>query len=235
MNVSREPRKPRQLPLDLGHSPGFSRDDLVVSVANEQAAALIDRWPVWPAPVVLLAGPAGSGKTHLAAIWREHAGAVELSASDITAHLGEIGATPVLIDDADRGRLDQDGLFHLINTVRGAGSHLLLTARSFPAAWGVTLPDLTSRLKAAATVEIEEPDDLLLAGVITKLFADRQVEVDPHVIQFLVRRIERSLSTAIRVVERLDRAALEQKTRITRTLAAETVGAFDAGQGELEL
>jgi len=235
MNVSREPQKPRQLPLDLGHSPGFSRDDLVVSAANAQAASLIDRWPAWPAPVVLLAGPAGSGKTHLAAIWREHAGAVELSASDISTHVGDIGATPVLIDDADQGRLDQDGLFHLINTVRGAGSHLLLTARSFPAAWGVTLPDLASRLKAAATVEIEEPDDLLLAGVITKLFADRQVEVDPHVVQFLVRRIERSLSTAIRVVDRLDRAALEQKTRITRTLAAETVGAFDAGQGELEV
>lgn len=235
MNVTQEPEKPRQLPLDLGHSPGLSRDDLVVSRANTQAVALIDRWPEWPAPVVLLAGPAGSGKSHLAAIWREQTGAVELSASDISAHVGEIGAHPVLIDDADQGRLDQEGLFHLINTVRGAGSHLLLTARSFPASWGVTLPDLASRLKAAATVEIEEPDDLLLAGVITKLFADRQVEVEPHVVQFLVRRIERSLSTAIRVVEKLDRAALEQKSRISRALAAETVDSLDAGQGELEL
>ncbi|ODT06827.1 MAG: hypothetical protein ABS58_09985 [Mesorhizobium sp. SCN 65-20] len=235
MNVTQEPQKPRQLPLDLGHSPGLSRDDLVVSQANAQAAALIDRWPEWPAPVVLLAGPAGSGKSHLAAIWREETGAVELSASDISAHVGEIGAQAVLIDDADQGKLDQEGLFHLINTVRGAGSHLLLTARSFPASWGVTLPDLASRLKAAATVEIEEPDDLLLAGVITKLFADRQVEVEPHVVQFLVRRIERSLSTAIRVVEKLDRAALEQKSRISRALAAETVDSLDAGQGELEL
>lgn len=235
MTVTREPIKPRQLPLDLGHSPGLTRDDLVVSQANQQAAALIDRWPEWPTPVVLLAGPAGSGKSHLAAIWRDYAGAIELSPSDISAHLGDIGAVPVLIDDADQGRLDQEGLFHLINTVRGAGSHLLLTARSFPTAWGVTLPDLASRLKAAATVEIEEPDDILLAGVITKLFADRQVEVEPHVVQFLVRRIERSLSTAIHVVDRLDRAALEQKTRITRALAAETIGALDAGQGELEL
>jgi len=235
MTMTSAPEKPRQLPLDLGHLPGLSRDDLVVSQANIQAAALIDRWPDWPSPVVLLAGPAGSGKSHLAAIWREHAGAIQLRASDIVAHVGEIGASPVLIDDADQGKLDQDGLFHLINTVRGAGSHLLLTARSFPSAWGVTLPDLASRLKAAATVEIEEPDDLLLAGVITKLFADRQVEVEPHVVQFLVRRIERSLSTAINIVERLDRAALEQQTRITRTLAAETVNALDAGQGELEL
>ncbi|WP_439502707.1 DnaA regulatory inactivator HdaA [Aminobacter ciceronei] len=235
MTVSREPIKPRQLPLDLGHSPGFSRDDLVVSGANAQAVSLIDRWPEWPAPVVLLAGPAGSGKSHLAAIWRDHADALQLDVSDISAHLGEVGTASVLIDDADQGRLDQNGLFHLINTVRGSGAQLLLTARSFPVAWGVTLPDLASRLKAAATVEIDEPDDLLLAGVITKLFADRQVEVEPHVVQFLVRRIERSLSTAIRVVERLDRAALEQKSRITRALAAETIGALDAGQGEFEL
>ncbi|RWF24498.1 MAG: hypothetical protein EOS64_07630, partial [Mesorhizobium sp.] len=127
------------------------------------------------------------------------------------------------------------GLFHLINAVRGAGSTLLLTARRFPAAWRVTLPDLISRLKAAATVEIHEPDDMLLAGVITKLFADRQVEVEPHVVQYLVRRIERSLATAMRVVERLDRAALERKTPITRALAAETVSAMDEGQGEFDI
>jgi chromosomal replication initiation ATPase DnaA len=92
-----------------------------------------------------------------------------------------------------------------------------------------------SRLKAAATVEIHEPDDLLLAGVITKLFADRQIEVDANVVQFLVRRIERSLSTAIRIVDRLDRAALEQKTRITRSLAADVIDAIDRGQAEFDI
>ncbi len=213
----REPETPRQLPLDLGHTPGFSRDDLVVSQANAQAVALVDRWPDWPAPVVVLAGPAGAGKTHLASIWRNMSAAVTLKGTDIETHLPTLDATrPVLIDDADLGPLDQNGLFHLINQIRGAGSFLLLTARRFPSAWGVTLPDLASRLKAAATVEIDEPDDLLLAGVITKLFADRQVEVDPAVVQYLVRRIERSLSTAMSVVERLDQAGLEQKTRITR-------------------
>src|SRR5690606_12761720 len=141
---------------------------------------------------------------------------------------------PILIDDIDAGPIDEQGLFHLVNAVRGAGSHMLLTARRFPSAWGVHLADLASRLKAAATVEIHEPDDLLLAGVLTKLFADRQVEVEPHVVHYLERRIERSLATAMRVVERLDRAALEQKARITRALAAEVVGAMDEGQGELE-
>jgi chromosomal replication initiation ATPase DnaA len=232
----REPEKPRQLPLDLGYTPGYSRDDLAVSQANAQAVSLVDRWPDWPSPVVVLAGPAGSGKSHLAAIWRDASHALVLKASDIEKHVAEIdGTRPVVIDDADDRFLDENGLFHLINQVRATGTQLLLTSRRFPAAWGVTLPDLASRLKAAATIEIDEPDDLLLAGVITKLFADRQIEVDQNVVQFLVRRIERSLSTAIRVVDRLDRAALEQKTRITRALAAETLNALDQGQAEFEI
>ena len=230
-----DPEKPRQLPLDLGHSTGHSRDELVVSDANRQAVALIDRWPDWPAAVVVLAGPAGSGKSHLASIWSGTANAILLDASKIEGWVeGAPLLHPVLIDNAD-ANLDEHGLFHLINAVRGAGTHLLLTSRRFPSAWGIRLPDLASRLKAAATVEILEPDDHLLAAVITKLFADRQIEVEPHVVQFLVRRIERSLSTAIGVVDRLDRVALEQNTRITRTLAAETINAMDRGQAELDL
>lgn len=227
--------KPRQIPLDLGHAAGHSREELVVSDANRQAVALIDSWPDWPAQVVVLAGPAGSGKSHLSTVWADAADAVSIAAAEIGRWLDGVEVDrPVLIDDADIG-LDEHGLFHLINAARAAGTHVLLTSRRFPSAWGVTLPDLASRLKAAATVEILEPDDHLLAAVITKLFADRQVEVEPHVVQFLVRRIERSLLTAIDVVERLDRAALEQKTRITRALAGQMVNALDQGQSEFDI
>ncbi|MEQ9245670.1 MAG: DnaA regulatory inactivator HdaA [Nitratireductor sp.] len=222
----------RQLPFDLAPGEALSRDDLVVTPANARAAALIENWPSWPAPVVILAGPAGSGKSHLAAIWREEADAAEIACDGIeAAAIEEAGLRPVLIDNVDSGSIDENGLFHLINAARAGGQPMLLTARSFPGAWGVRLPDLLSRLKAAATVEIDEPDDMLLAGVITKLFADRQVDVEPHVVQFLVRRIERSLSSAIRVVDAIDRAALERKTRITRPLAAEVVTALEAGGG----
>jgi chromosomal replication initiation ATPase DnaA len=228
-------RKPRQLPLDLGHGTAYSRDDLVVTRANAQAVALVDRWPDWPAPVVVLAGPAGAGKTHLATIWREAANAMAASPSALGDAVAALNGRPALIDDIDAAQVDEQGLFHLINVTRAAGTRLLLTARRFPVAWGIGLPDLASRLRAAATVEIHEPDDMLLAGVMTKLFADRQVEVEPHVVQYLVRRIERSLATAMRVVEKLDRAAMEQKTRITRALAAEVVSAMDEGQRELDL
>lgn len=225
--------RPRQLPLDFSHAPGYSRDELVVSPANEEAVSLIDRWPNWPAPVMVLSGPTGAGKTHLAEIWRSISGAVALHPARLSQVIGSLDSLPVLIDDADGAAIDENGLFHLINHVRANGSHLLMTARRFPLAWGVRLPDLVSRLRTAPTVEIHEPDDMLLAGVITKLFADRQVEVDLSVVQYLVRRIERSLATAIRVVDRLDRMALEEHSRITRALAAEAVNAMDEGQGEL--
>jgi chromosomal replication initiation ATPase DnaA len=223
----------RQLPLDLAHGEAKSRDDLVVGPSNAQAVVLVDRWPDWPSPVAILAGPAGSGKSHLAHVWLEASGARAFYTAGLGREAVEAaGHGPVLIDDIDSGDLDEAGLFHLINAVRQANTSLLMTARRFPAAWGVTLPDLASRLKAASTVEIHEPDDMLLAAVTTKLFADRQIEVEPHVVQFLVRRVERSLSSVIEAVTRIDRAALERKSRITRALAAQVVEAMEAGQGD---
>ncbi len=227
--------KPRQIALEFGGKPGQSREELVVSTANAEAVAMIDAWPNWPSEMVVIAGPVGSGKTHLASIWREEAGAFAADPASISPEvLSRVEKGAVLIDDADSRSLDENGLFHLINAARAGGGHILLTASRFPAAWGVALPDLKSRLAAASTVEIREPDDMLLAGVITKLFADRQIEIDPLVVRYLVKRIERSLATAIGVVERLDRAALETKSRITRQLAASTLSAMDAGQGALD-
>ena len=224
---------PLQIPLDLGHRPGFSRDDLVVTAANREAVAHVERWPDWSSPVTILAGPPGSGKSHLAAIWRERAEAVLVDATNI--QLPHDAPPMALIEHGDTPKLDQTGLFHLINAARAGSGSLLITARSFPAAWSVTLPDLASRLRAAATVEIHEPDDALLAGAIAKLFADRQLDVEPHVIQYLARRIERSLSAANAVVDALDRAALQQKSRVTRALAAAVVESMDSRQGQFDL
>lgn len=227
--------RPRQLPLELKHGTGFSRDDLIVAECNRQAVDLIDRWPDWSAPVAVLAGPTGSGKSHLASIWCEVADAVRVHPSALGgSDLAQLQDKPLLIDDIGTGPFDQSSLFHLINSVLQSQSYLLMTSRLFPAAWPVRLPDLASRLKAATIIEISEPDEQLLSGVMMKLFADRQITVEPHVVSYLVHRMERSLATAIDIVDRLDRMALENKSRITRTFAANVLGSIEAGSRDLE-
>lgn len=218
--------KPEQLPLEFRHEAARGRDDLVVSDPVSAAASIIDRWPDWPSPVIIITGPEGSGKSHLAEVWARMSRAVRVhpvTGSDAVMRAGE---GPVLVEDADRDGFDQTELFHLINAVRSAGTSLLITARSWPLAWGVTLPDLASRLKAATTVEIGPPDDLLLHQILVKLFADRQLLADEKVIAYIVPRMERSLAAAQAIVERLDRLALARGTRISRSLAAEVLGSL---------
>lgn len=224
-------KRSEQLALSFSHDPATGRDDLLVSGPVSAAVAIVDSWPAWPSPVIVLAGPAGSGKTHLASIWRQKSGA-----SDIHPVPGEnanlIAAQgPVLFEDVDRLGFDDTELFHVINSVRENGTSLLMTSRTWPSAWGVTLPDLRSRLKAATIVEIGEPDEELLAQVIVKLFADRQLNIDDKIVAYIVARMERSLAAAQSVVDRIDRLALARGTRISRSLAAEVLETFGAEDG----
>jgi chromosomal replication initiation ATPase DnaA len=226
-------RKGEQLPLHFTHDAAQGRDDLMVSARLTAAVSVVDEWPNWPSPVVILAGPVGSGKSHLAHIWRERAGAAEIHPAAGSNVSAVAAAGPVLFEDADRRGFDETELFHVINAVRQHGHTLLMTSRLWPASWQVALPDLKSRLKAATVVEIGEPDEELLAQVIVKLFADRQLNIDDKIVGYIVNRMERSLETAQRVVDQLDRLALARGVRINRNLAAEVLeGQGDGGAGE---
>ncbi len=222
-NAERDRRRHEQLPLAFPYDTATGRDDLLVSERLDAAVSIIDHWPHWPSPVVVLAGPVGSGKSHLAAIWRARSGAKDVHprAGSGAAKLAADG--PVLFEDAERQGFDDTELFHVINSVRENGHSLLITSRLWPMSWPVTLPDLRSRLKAATVVEIGEPDEDLLAQVIVKLFADRQLYIDDKLVGYIVTRMERSLAAAQTIVERLDRLALARGTRITRQLAAEVL------------
>ena len=222
-----------QLPLAFTHDPANGRDDLLVADPLSAAVRIIDSWPHWPSPVVILAGPVGSGKSHLASIWTERCGAVHIhpvSGSDAAVAAAN---GPVIFEDVDRLGFDDTELFHVINSVRENGTSLLMTSRLWPMSWPVTLPDLRSRLKAATVVEIGEPDEELLSQVIVKLFADRQLYIDDKLVLYIVNRMERSLNAAQLIVDRLDRLALGRGTRITRLLAAEVLNELgSSGQSD---
>jgi chromosomal replication initiation ATPase DnaA len=236
LNDPVNPPTPKQLPLDLAHLTGFSRDELIVTPANAPAVGLIDQWPHWPASFMVLAGPPGAGKSHLGSIWAGLAEAVVVDPSVPAAiEAAAKAGSNILIDGISDRPFDENALFHLVNATRESGKHLLITSRRWPSQWPVTLPDLMSRIKSAPMVEISEPDDELLSGVITKLFADRQIAIDNAVVRFLVSRIERSLATAQDIVARIDRAALEQQARVTRQLASSVLTEMDLGQKTLDL
>lgn len=231
--TERDQRRHEQLPLAFTYDAATGREDLLVSERLNAAVSIIDAWPHWPSPVVILAGPVGSGKSHLAAIWQTRSQAADIHPKSGSGAASLAAAGPVLFEDADRRGFDDAELFHIINSVRENGHSLLMTSRLWPMSWPVTLPDLRSRLKAATVVEIGEPDEELLAQVIVKLFADRQLYIDDKLVGYIVNRMERSLGSAQTIVERLDRLALGRGTRITRQLAAEVLNEVgNPGEGD---
>jgi chromosomal replication initiation ATPase DnaA len=218
---------PRQLTLALDHPESFARDDFLSGPSNAEGLALIESWPDWPSRAVVLVGPEGSGKSHLAAIWAGHGGARFLAARALTAtNLPVALATGALvIEDAAAGEFDERALFHLLNLAQEEQAFLLITARTPPAGWPVGIRDLGSRLKALPVVTLSAPDDALLRAVLVKLFADRQLNVDESLISYVATRIERSFAAARTAVGRLDQEAMRRKRPLTRALAADILRA----------
>ncbi len=223
---------PRQLAFALDHAESFAREDFLSGPPNAAALALIDSWPDWPARAVLLVGPEGSGKSHLAAIWAGAAGARFLSGRALAEAdpPAALATGALVLEDLAEGAFDERALFHLINLAREEEAYLLITAASPPAGWAVAIRDLGSRLKALPVVTLAPPDDALLRAVLVKLFADRQLEVDEQLVGYVATHIERSFAAARAVVRELDAEAMRRKRPLTRTLAAEFLR-----QGRLDL
>lgn len=214
---------PRQLTLDWPQSPSYAREDFLVAPSNREALRAIDQWPGWAARLLLLVGPEGAGKSHLASLWAARANAVTVSAEGLAEagpHLW-LESSAVLIEDADRTDRSEEHLFHLINDALQNEAWLLMTARTAPSDWELKTPDLLSRLRLAPVVRLETPDIELTEAVLFKLFSDRQLQVEPHVVAYIAMRIERSLGAARKLVAILDREALAQGRRVTRAMVSE--------------
>jgi chromosomal replication initiation ATPase DnaA len=223
-----------QLTLELAPEPGFERENFVVSGSNEQAYAMIERWPDWPDPVLLILGPPGAGKSHLGAIWASIAKAgVQSAAALAAANIEALAAAgPLLLEDADAIGEAETQLFHLINLMRENSIALVITAKAPPDAWGLRTADLLSRLRLAPTVAIGPPDDALMRAVLVKLLIDRQLVIDTSVVGYIALRLERSLDAARTFIDALDREALARQCRISRAIAADVLASLEGCEGQ---
>lgn len=213
--------EPRQLVFDLPVRPALGAEDFMVSSANEAALAFIERWPDWPHFAAVLEGPGRSGKSHLANVWRFRSGAAVTAAQDMPEDLAHrfLDARALLVENLEAGVGDEQMLFHLLNLAREHKLSMLLTSRVAPGDLPLVFPDLVSRLKAAPVIRIAPPDDHLLEAVLIKHFADRQLTVEPQVVTFIVRHMERSFAAAQDIVMAIDQRSLATRRRVTRALA----------------
>lgn len=222
----------QQIPLDLAGRTAHGREDFLIGPGNRDAVNWIDRWPDWPAPVLVINGPAASGKTHLASVWSEKTGAKavrpEMLLSCAAEHIAAAGEYIVLdgIDPWLGAREAETTLFHLYNIFKEERRSFLITTRMAPAHTAFEIADLASRLRAAPLATIAAPDDVLLASVLIKLFSDRQMAVSNETIKYILPRMERSFAAARDIVARADRMALSKKCGISIPLMRDVLAAM---------
>lgn len=212
-----------QIPLPLPSREALGREDFFVSPSNALAVALIEGWRDWPARKLILTGPPGAGKSHLAHVWARLSDARIIKAVALDqADIPTLAETPICVEDVEQiagRRPSEEKLFHLHNLVLANGGALMVTAQREPVHWNLAVADLASRMMGAQVARITEPDDTLLAALLAKLFADRQVVPGPEVIAYLVRHMPRSYATAARIVAALDAESLSHHRRVSRPMA----------------
>ena len=221
-----------QLVLDLPHRESWDEADFFVTSRNERALRLVTAWPDWHSPAAIVYGPRQSGKTYLAKIWQSRSKAQFLEPSRLAAHIWSDPFAPLILEDIDTASFCETALFHHLNLVREHASSILLTAEAPPGQWNISVPDLRSRVRSYPAEGIQPPDEEHLAGLLVKHFSDRQIEVTPDVISYLVARMERTMSAAQRLTALIDKLALSQHRRITRAFAAKVLKEVDTRGGE---
>ncbi len=209
------------LPLPR-HPPRYDREAFLIAPTNDAAWRAAHAWLASADPSLIICGPPGSGKTHLATILVEKGG----------QFIDWRSATPAIAADIDIGVIDDlpaddpKRFLTALEEFTNAGLRTVLVGRGHPGEWASGLKDLRTRLEAVPRASLDQPDEALLRAVMTKAFGDRQIAIDAAVIEYAAPRLPRTFAAALAFVERADEEAARRKKKITVALAKEIVNAF---------
>ena len=222
-----------QLIFNLSRRQAYNREDYFVSKTNSLAVKILENWKNFSSTGLVIVGPSACGKTHLAAVWSKETSA---KSYDISTFFGIdlnhlIDEKFIVLEDVeklelipkDKRLIIEENILHIFNSLSANKGKILFTSCKFPRFWEIGLKDLLSRLMTLTTLELNMPDDNLLAAVMAKQFQDRQIKVDDEVLTYAISRMERSFLFAKTLVEALDVESLKLKKPIKKNMVNEII------------
>ena len=222
-----------QLIFNLSRRQAYNREDFFVSKTNSLAVKILENWKNFSSTGLVIVGPPACGKTHLAAVWSKETSAKSYDISTFVGidlnHL--IDEKFIVLEDVeklefipkDKRLIIEENILHIFNSLSANKGKILFTSCKFPRFWEIGLKDLLSRLMTLTTLELNMPDDNLLAAVMAKQFQDRQIKVDDEVLTYAISRMERSFLFAKTLVEALDVESLKLKKPIKKNMVNEII------------
>ena len=210
----------KQLYFEMPNKTALGIEDYIITDSNNFAFDLIIKMVKGEINFGLISGPPYSGKTHLSKILIKNASNYKALYIDRDYQniLDKFESSDILIlENIDKVKYDksEQDLFHIINLVKENNKKLLMTSRKRISEIDLNLEDLKSRLNSILEAKIKEPDDELMRLILVKIFNDKQLKINPNIIDFLVSRLERSYESINLFIEKIDKFSLEKGKKIT--------------------
>jgi len=204
-----------QLLFKFNQKKNFNYDDFYVGKSNFYAFKLIEKWPNWEKNIINICGEKFSGKTHLTNIFLKKNKGKKINASELDNNkLKEFKIYEnIIIDDFDKFS-DENLLYSLFNLVDSDNKYLIINSIKPISQINFKLNDLKSRSKNCIIAKIDSPDDDLMFAIILKNFSDRQIEIDKKLIDFIIKRIDRSYGKIYEFIYKIDELSLKKKKPI---------------------
>ena len=214
-----------QLILNFGYDQNFKDQDFYVSKSNEFAFKLLNSWPKWEKNFVNLIGEKFSGKTHLINIFLKKFKGIKIEANEIdNEFLKKIKVFENIIIENLNDKIDENLLFTLLNIIDQDNKYIILTSKNPIVDYSFKLNDLNSRSKNFLLCNIEKPGDDLMFALILKNLSDRQISIDKKLVDFIIKRIDRSYGKIFDFIYKIDKISLKRKKPIDFKIIKEALG-----------